>query len=120
MSGRIGIAPGFFIELRDGQALNRGLEESQALPTVLFWLRTHRGDNNYDIVQQWAAQKEKQLREEFNEQVLDIKRDYVNAVVDEVVRKSKLSKLSDREMIEEIRTKLFEVHGLPPDPGTQI
>jgi len=109
MGERIPIATGFFIELNNGRAINRSREESEVLPMVLFWLRTHPGDERYNLVEQWVEQKEKQIEDDVRERRINAKRDEISAVVDRAARESKLR---DRELIEIVRTEVLKIHGL--------
>jgi hypothetical protein len=107
MSQRIGIDAGFFIELKDGRATNRGLDESQVLPTVMAWLRTHQDDPQATLVKQWLEQKEKQVQADHQETILDIKREYAHTVADEIARKSKAPGMKDA-----LRAAMRNRHGV--------
>lgn len=116
MNGRIPIQQGFFIELKNGRAFSAGLDEPQVLPTVLLWQRTHLGHKDHERVQQWIDQKQKQIKEDTDEKLLDIRTEYVNTIVDEVARKSGFNKVSDSGLIDGIREAVFKFYGLPsPD-----
>ena len=112
MNERIPIITGFYIQFtKDGRALSRGLEESQALPTALFWLRTHEGDRNHQLVQRWVQQKQQQIVEDVREQRIKAMREEINASVDRAARESNLR---DRELIELVRAETLKAHGMPP------
>jgi ribosomal protein L29 len=51
------------------------------------------------------AQKEKQMKEDLQEQILNIKRYYVNARVDEAARSSKLK---DQDLISAVRREVLK------------
>lgn len=73
---------------------------------MLFWQRTHQDDKRYDLVRQWVSQKEKQMSEDLQERVLDIKREYVLDLVAEVARKSNIH---DRNMIHALQESMLKL-----------
>lgn len=111
MSERIGIAPGFYIQFSDGRAISRGREEADALPEVLFWLRTHSGHKNYELVEQWVELKRKQIQEDTQRAVVEIKREYVIDKVNDLIRRTKVLR-DDKELSATIRAEVLKLHGL--------
>jgi hypothetical protein len=109
MSERIPIAPGFFIELKNGRAGSRGREESGVLPTVLFWLHKNPEHENCDRVREWVHQKEKQIEEDVREKRINAERDQLNARIDSTARSSNLH---DPKTIELIRAEYLKLFGL--------
>jgi Tol biopolymer transport system component len=108
MSQRLPIATGFFIELKDGRAISRGLEEAEVIPAVQFWLNTHQHDHSlHTLVKQWLEQKEKQVQAERQEAVLDTKREYAHTVADEIARKIKAPGMKDA-----LRAAYRNLHGI--------
>lgn len=109
-NSRIPISEGFHIYFsKDGRALSRGLEESLVLPSVLFWLRTHKGKENYLSVEKWVGQKTKQLEAETLRQQRHTTRAEINRSVDRAARESVLH---DKELTELVRTEIFRLRGI--------
>jgi len=79
MSERIAISPGIFIELKNGRAGSRGREESEVLPTVLFWLHRNPEHENCERVREWVQYKESQVEEDVRERRISAKRYELNA-----------------------------------------
>ncbi len=113
MTGRIPISSGFYIQFsKDGRAISAGLEESQVLPQVQFWLYAHQGEENYERVQQWYTQKSKQIEEDVQKQQIRAKREQI---IDSVERAACESGLRDRKLIDLVRAETLKAHGIPQD-----
>jgi hypothetical protein len=111
MTDRIPISAGFYINFsKDGRAISAGREEGLVLPLVLFWLHMHPRHENYERVQNWCTQKQKQTEEESGTQRVRMARGQLNELIDRAARESGLR---DKDFIELIRTDAFRRRGIP-------
>lgn len=107
---RIPISAGFFVYFsKDGRALSGGREEPLVLPEVLFWLRTHEGDANYESVEKWLRQKSEQLEVEVDAERARARREELNRLFD---RAARTSRLHDKELKDLLRDDLFRRKGI--------
>lgn len=94
--------------------MNRGRNEAEVVPTVLFWLRTHEGHKNHDLVKQWLAQKEIQMKEDIQAGVFRVKKEHVERVVENVC-KGKLLRKPD--LVRAVRDAVLKLYGLSDESG---
>jgi len=76
---------------------------------VRFWQERHKAHPDYELVESWIQQKEKQMMEEIQTHKIRRKREEINLLVDKSARESGLR---DRNLIEMVRAETLKFYGI--------
>jgi hypothetical protein len=108
-SPRIPIHTGFYIQIKNGKAVNPGGNDQEAIGFVESWMKRNPSDPNFHTAEIWLDLKRQEVHELEEIQSMRAKRVELDARVDTIARKSRLK---DKEQIELLRKAAHDKHGI--------
>lgn len=109
---RIPIHEGFYIQIKNGKAINPGGKDEEAIGFVESWTRRNPGDPNLQAAQRWLYLKRQEVRESDEVHRDRAERAELDARVDAAAQESRLK---DKATIEIVRDAIRSLHGVSKD-----